>query len=286
MDIKPFQFSCFEGGNVVASEMDNDETQSLPANESLQAPVSPPSSQQTPPPAEQEPEAAPGFTQEDLDAARREGEQDGYQKGLTEGKGLMLDATQQLTRSMTLLQTELQTLMRDYNTHIEKNSAFMSRIAIAIAQKITMEPDAESYTRTVHAMLAQVNDILIAEPKIEIDIPASLKAVLDEQLTSFFNEDELTKRFSISIKDELSESDYKMRWSNGGIERSQEAIWQEIEQLLHTQRVEFPADDPQSTDICTTSATDDTKIDKNTIEDSQTNLACDITTESQEVDNE
>ncbi len=197
---------------------------------------------------EEEEEIIPTFTAEELAQSRKEGYAEGHAAGLTEGKGINLDVMKQMTQAIALFSGQYQQLEEQYQDYLQQNSSFILRAALAISQKVTMEEEEERFVKRINAMLNHVTDIIISEPKLEIDLPHELAELLSVEIKKHLDENHFEGKVMITPKENMALSDCTIRWKNGGITRSNEAIWQEVEQLLHTQRVDFSAT-PAATDI-------------------------------------
>lgn len=191
-----------------------------------------PAEQTQPEPIPQEP-VAPSFSEEELQAARREAEEIGRKKGYQDAKREWDEVT--LAHEAQLI-TLLESLTARLNGEIAgqeklRNSqrADLANIVLMIARKLVGNAVDNQPISTIEPMIKECLLMLTGEAKLAITVNLELKEPLTKYLAAMQREGQV---IDIIADEHMHIGDCRIQWPGGKAERSQEALWKEMEQIV------------------------------------------------------
>ena len=188
------------------------------------------------PPAEIMP-PAPVFSEKDLAAARSDGYEQGYKEGanVTEAK-INKEAAQHEESQRALLEVIGNRITIAAESHIEylkKQQETLSKLTLAIAQKLAGEALKRQPYANVEALLLECMALITGEKKIIIAVsPARVEGLRQridtlKPLLQGFDGELLVEEDAA-----ISEYDCRVEWKNGYSERNSTTLWNEIETII------------------------------------------------------
>lgn len=177
-------------------------------------------------PPEPEPEPPPMFSEEELALARDAAFAEGRQAGMAE----IQRQTERLTaNALIALVDQIGTLQRQQDEAQEANSRAAVRVAQAVLKKVlpaTCEAHAfEEVTRVVE----QVVEHILDEPRIIVKVAEPLVDSVRERLEAVCQSHGFEGRVVVQADARLSVGDCRVEWTDGGAERDQARLMQEID---------------------------------------------------------
>lgn len=203
-------------------------------------------------PDEEEPEEVvvedlpppPMFSEEELALARDSAFEEGRQAGLAEA----LEQSERLTAmALTQLSDQMQTVFRQQEEANDANGRNAARVALAVLKKVlpaTCEAHAfDEVTRVVEEVVGHILD----EPRIIVKVADPLVEAVRERLEAVCEAHGFEGRVVVQADGRLTPGDCRVEWTDGGAERDQARLMQEVEATVE-RSLAPPERRPQSTD--------------------------------------
>ncbi|HEV2674059.1 MAG TPA: FliH/SctL family protein [Aliidongia sp.] len=183
---------------------------------------------------EPEPEApppppAPTFGQEELDAARHLGLMEGRTIGET-------DAMQRIERRLA---DTVERLAHDLENLGEAQQAALGRIerqatalAVDVVRKLFPAFVARSGTVEIAALIADALSLAMEQPKLTLRCAPDMIGALEPILTQTAARSGFEGRLAVRGDPELSETDCRIEWNEGGLDRESGRLMTEIESAV------------------------------------------------------
>lgn len=188
------------------------------------------------PEPEPEPEPvppAPTFSEEELAAAKaeakRQGEQEGHRRGLAEGQK-RLEA--QIATALSTISEQLGAAVRAATEAPVETTTAAIELAMAIIRKLHPALAAKRGLDEIEAVLADCLDQLKNEPRLVAYVPAALLDSMNERVAQVSASRGFDGRIVLIGDETLGDSDCRIEWADGGLERDCNRIRQDIEAAL------------------------------------------------------
>lgn len=189
------------------------------------APVAVPEVVATPP--------AATFTETELaaacDQARQLGDQAGYQRGVVDGQQ-RLEA--QLTAALSTISAQLTLAVRAATEAPVEITQAATDLALAIMRKMHPALAAKHGLDEVEGVLAACLEQLKNEPRLVAYVPNALLDPLNERVATISAARGFEGRIVLIGDPELADSDCRIEWADGGLERDTRRLWADIEGAL------------------------------------------------------
>lgn len=186
----------------------------------------------------------PTFTQEQIDAAQKEG----YEQGVAAGKKAVLESQQQYTN---LLLTEINDKLLDLHKASREiwqgQLHEMHQVALVIARKIMPRYIERFGLEEVEAIVEKVIRDMSREPRLVIRVGEAQFDDARERINKIAEGKAYEGKVVILGDAELGPSDCRIEWADGGIERDVRTLWDEIDRVLsEVQTPETKSSDQQT----------------------------------------
>lgn len=182
-----------------------------------------------PEPEEPPPPPPPTFSQEELDAARHLGLLEGRTTGET-------DAMQRIERRLA---DTVERLAHDLENMADGQQAALARIerqatelTVDIVRKLFPAFVARSGTVEIAAMIADALGLAIEAPKLTLRCAPDMIEALEPILTQTAARSGFEGRLSVRGDPDLTETDCRIEWSEGGLDRESGRLMTEIESAV------------------------------------------------------
>lgn len=175
--------------------------------------------------AEPEPPPPPTFSEEELAFARDSAFEEGRQAGLAEAQE---HSERLIATALTTLSDQIQTVFRQQDEANEANSHAAVRVAQSVLAKVlpaACEAHAfEEVTRVVEEVVGHILD----EPRIIVKVAEPLVEAVRERLEAVCQAHGFEGRVVVQADARLPVGDCRVEWTDGGAERDQARLLQEI----------------------------------------------------------
>lgn len=184
--------------------------------------------QQTEVETEAEPEEPPEptFTPLQVEEARKRGYAEGHRDGGEEASKSIEAETCRLLEAMG---QELPRIAEAQTAANDRLSRQAAEVAAAIARKFVPALLELNGSMEIEALVEQCLQYLIEQPKISVRVGARHAEAIEAHLRRMAEATGFDGRFIVEADDAMGPADCRIRWAGGGMERSAEAVWREIE---------------------------------------------------------
>lgn len=171
------------------------------------------------------------FTEEDLEAARKQGVQEGTAAGRRE-----IEAKTENVTAMTLqkIGKGILDLSAAQSQSHQSNARNAAELAKAITRKVLPEISRHGALAEIEAMVCKCLGDHFDEPRIVIRVHDSLLDSLRTCLDTTAANAGFAGKFVLLAEDSLQITECRVEWADGGAERDEARLWKEIEEA--TQR--------------------------------------------------
>jgi flagellar assembly protein FliH len=177
--------------------------------------------------------AVPTYSEEELAAAceqaRREGEQQGHQRGIVEGQQ-RLEA--QIAAALSTISAQLTLAVRAATEKPVEITHAATDLALAILRKMHPALSAKRGLDEVEGVLATCLEQLKNEPRLVAYVPNALLDPLNERVAAISAARGFEGRVVLIGDPDLADSDCRIEWADGGLERDTRRLWADIETAL------------------------------------------------------
>lgn len=177
--------------------------------------------------------AAPSFSEDELAAAceqaRKQGEQQGHQRGLVEGQQ-RLEA--QMAAALSTISAQLTLAVRAATEAPVEITQAATELAMAILRKMHPALSAKRGLVEVEGVLADCLEQLKNEPRLVAYVPNQLLDPLNERVATISAARGFEGRVVLIGDPDLADSDCRIEWADGGLERDTRRLWSDIEAAL------------------------------------------------------
>ena len=181
------------------------------------------------PPEPEPPPPPPSFSEEELTAARAvawsEGEAAGREAARQEINQTLNHNLQNLAENITLLLAEREQQISHFGSEAGK-------IAAAMVGKLFPELARRGGATEIEALLHSSIELARERPRLTVSLAPHLQNLLEEKLRELAKSQGFDGQLTFIADAELGDSDARIEWSDGGIERLAARTWQNITDLL------------------------------------------------------
>jgi len=178
---------------------------------------------------EAEEEQAPTFSEEELEAARREGFEEGKAEGVREAG----DAVEtQISSALGQLAGQIGTL---FQQQVSANAALFDdaiHIATSISKKCFPHLSETQSLQVIEDMVRDVLAAILEEPRALVHIHPDLVEPLNERIGAITDAANFEGQVIIIDDAAISLGDCRVSWSSGSAERDMDALWRSVDEIV------------------------------------------------------
>jgi flagellar assembly protein FliH len=186
----------------------------------------------TPASGKSAPAAPPMFTEAELqgacDLARRKGEEAGMARGRTEAVAAF---DKQVAATLGMIAQQTASIAKSIAAEAQAAGKSVE-LALAIVRKLHPALVEWQGLTEIESVLAQCLESLKQEPRLVAYVHGARLDALQERLTQMSAASGFEGRVVLIGDDAMGESDCRVEWADGGVEREAGRIWQAIEEAL------------------------------------------------------
>ncbi len=169
------------------------------------------------------------FSEEEVTEAREKSFSDGQKKGTQSAlEGIektLIDTLNTIADNLTTLQSE----QIKANQEITDDA---TALALAIVRKFFPMLNKQSAMNEVEAVIKNLLDRLIDDPRIIIKVNPSISRELSDRFSGRFQNTEMDNSFSITADENVAEGNCVIEWSNGTAERNLDRLMREVDEII------------------------------------------------------
>lgn len=175
---------------------------------------------------------APMFTEAEMqgacDVARRKGEEAGLVRGRNEAVAAF---DKQVSAALSTIAQQTAAIAKDVAAEAQAAGKSVD-LALAIVRKLHPALVERQGLAEIEAVLAQCLESLKQEPRLVAYVHSARLDALQERLTQLSASSGFEGRVVLIADDAIGESDCRVEWAEGGVEREAGRIWRAIEETL------------------------------------------------------
>lgn len=188
--------------------------------------------EEAPPP----PPPPPTFSEREMEQAKAQSREDGYQKGMEEGmlRARRTDADQeaQLMNVMKQACESVTAFRAEYERHIDAQKESLTRLAVAVARHVAGAAMKTAPEVPVSHMISECLPMLLGEPRIAITIHPSIIPRMKDRLEEVGRQAGYDGTLILEPDDTLNPADCHIQWRGGSARSSLEETWRIVEEKL------------------------------------------------------
>ncbi len=176
-----------------------------------------------------EEEAAPTFSQEELEAARHEGFTQGKEEGIREAS----DAIEtRISDSLSALDGKFQDLFRQNGVATTELFDDATNIALAIARKCFPHLTETQSLRVIEDMVRGALAEIREEPRAMVHVHPVIAEALNDRISALAEAANFEGQVLIIDDADIPIGDCRLTWSSGSAERDMGVIWQRVDEII------------------------------------------------------
>ncbi|HSV29958.1 MAG TPA: FliH/SctL family protein [Candidatus Omnitrophota bacterium] len=177
-------------------------------------------------PPEPEPEPPPMFSEEELAIARDSAFEEGRQAGLAEAA----EATERMiAQALGTIAGQMDAIFRAQEEANDDNARTAARVGLAVVKKMLPAACAKHAFDEVAQVVEEVIGHILDEPRIIVRVGDGLVEPVRERLEAVAQSHGFEGRVVVQADPRLVAGDCRVEWTDGGAERDQARLMQEIE---------------------------------------------------------
>lgn len=177
-------------------------------------------------PPEPEPPPPPTFTEEELAIARDAAFEEGRQAGLSEAA----EATERMiAQALGTIAGQIDTVFRQQEEANDANARTSARVGLAVAKKLLPAACVKYAFDEVAQVVEDVIGHILDEPRIIVRVGDGLVEPVRERLEAVARVHGFEGRVVVQAGERLAAGDCRVEWTDGGAERDQARLMQEID---------------------------------------------------------
>lgn len=172
---------------------------------------------------------APTFSEEELAAARQAAFADGKAAGEAAAeKGIAQRTVEQLTS----LAAQFEATSAALEEQIRQSHQETVLAAMTVVRKLFPQMSSENGLTEIQAVVEDCLERLRDEPRLVVRVADQEMDTLKMQLDACIKRSGFNGKLVFLADDRLNPGDVRVEWADGGAERSQTALWQEIDKII------------------------------------------------------
>ena len=220
------------------------------------------SAEQPPDEPEIEVPPLPSYSDEDLEPARQEASQAGWEAGR---KAALDEAEQAMADSLGAISGQLAALQQSSVASVEQHLCDTANLANVLVRKLFPKLNEHFGLAEIEALIGDCLEQLREEPRLVLRVNSRLLEPVREKVEALLPSTGFEGKLVYLGDDNMGASDARLEWADGGAERDSARQWEEIDTLIaRALQSEFPPPEqgsksPGSATASSTGALDETQ---------------------------
>ena len=187
-------------------------------------------------------EIIPTFSKEELDRAKEEGIQQGRDEALKDLEGSL---QQKLSETMQTVETKLVDIANEQALQNEERARNAVAIASVMMRKLFPALNMKNAMDEINHMIAQAIKKTSGGTSIVFHVSDQIKADVEKKISEMAELSGRDIEFKVVGSSDTVLGDCKIEWSGGGLERDQNQMWNEIDEIIERNigSIASPSDD-------------------------------------------
>ena len=172
---------------------------------------------------------APTFSEEELAAAKAAAFAEGETAGMAAAEEGIARQTAEL---LSLLDTRIESLSANLDDRMSQNHHETLLAAMTVVRKLFPQINDERGLSEMKAVVEECLERLRDEPRMVIRAADQQIETIKVQLDASIKRSGFSGKLVFLADDRLEPGDIRVEWADGGAERDQSALWQEIDEII------------------------------------------------------
>lgn len=187
---------------------------------------------EAPPP----PPPVPTYSEDQMQIARIDAKKLGYNEGFM--TGMAQAETERDTHNhnaqtaITALGDQIGQVLSTYESVLKQQSLQLSELALLVAKKVAGAALEKNSVEVIAALVVASLPTLLPRPRVTIELHPDTMAAGEMFLMTYMTQKGYDGALTLRANPEFGPSDARIDWGTGQIERTSEALWNDIEQLI------------------------------------------------------
>jgi flagellar assembly protein FliH len=169
------------------------------------------------------------YSTEDIEIARKSALKQGIQEGKAEAMGSI---EQEMSLSLETISLKMNDLFSDHQDWTEVIQQDSIKLAHAIIRKLAPELMRKTELPQIEKTIKEAFQFLSTQPQVNIQVSEGLKEPLREKISLIAARASFNGEVTLSGDATLSDSDCKVVWESGAVERSVSNTWEQIDNII------------------------------------------------------
>lgn len=197
----------------------------------------------------------PTFSEEQLEEAKKRA----FEEGMTAGQKSMMENQQQYMNTLlTQIDQKLAHVIQTSLDVWQDQLAQCQEIALVIVRKIIPTYVKQHGLDEINAIVTKVISEMGREPRLVFRVCEQQFDEASARINSIAQQSAYAGKIVILGDPEIGESDCRIEWADGGIERDLKALWQEIDKVMAEVQSYVPPQPKETTEQQSSEAGDKT----------------------------
>lgn len=186
----------------------------------------------------------PSYSEEELEAARQEASQAGWEAGR---KAALNEAEQAQAESLAAISGQLAALQQSSMASAEQHLCDTANLATVLVRKLFPKLNEHFGLTEIEALIGSCLGSLREEPRLVLRVGSHLLEPVREKVEALLPNTGFEGKLVYLGDDTMGASDVRLEWADGGAERDCERQWEEIDALIaRALQSSAPAPEPSS----------------------------------------
>ena len=173
--------------------------------------------------------ARPTFSEEELEAAKREAFETGKEEGIHEAA----DAIEtRISETLVTISERIQALFHQQTAVTTDLLDDATKTAIAVARKCFSHLTDTEAPKVIENMVQEVLSENLEEPRITIHLHTDLLEIMNNRMVKIAQAANFEGQVLVLEDDSITPGDCRVIWSSGSAERDMGALWQQIDEVV------------------------------------------------------
>lgn len=172
---------------------------------------------------------APTFSEEEVAAAQQSAFDEGKTAGLQEANAQF---EHMMATALTQISATLPQVFQQHRQSQDDHEALALSVARAVGKKIIPAYAEKNGLDEILAVVSQCLEPLRSEPRIIVKVHESLREQTHDKLIKLADQIGFDGRVVVMAHEEVVPGDCRVEWAEGGAERNNETLWQQIDEII------------------------------------------------------
>jgi flagellar assembly protein FliH len=184
-------------------------------------------------------ETRPHFTEDDLNAARAEGQQIGFEAGLQQARN-ELEAS--ISSTLQVIAGTLQQIDSRHQQALLATKSEAAELALMIASKLAPELIRREPTAEIEAFIQHCLSEVPTEPRVVIRVAEHLVDALRDNIDQAVTRSGFAGKIALIGEPSMASTDCRIEWADGGAERESAVMQAHIDDAIRRYRMSIDDD--------------------------------------------